>query len=103
MCPLPPKKPVGLPSRHKVTNWHTIRRSVSTLVKPVAVETLGAWGPDSLKFVKEIGKRIADNCGDQRSTSFLLQAISMAIQRGNVTSIRGSVPNTKNLHEIFYL
>ena len=41
--------------------------------------------------------------GDKRATSFLFQSISMAVQRGNVGSIRGSVPNAKILHELFYL
>lgn len=82
---------------------HYQELSLNYIIQPVAVETLGSWGPDSLSFVRQIGQRIADNIGDKRSTSYLLQAISMAIQRGNVTSIRGSVPNTKYLHELFYL
>ena len=73
------------------------------IVQPVATETLGPWGPQSLKFIKEIGKRIADNTGEKRSTCYLFQSLSMAAQRGNVTSFRGSVPNTKSLTEIFYL
>ena len=73
------------------------------IVQPVAMETLGSWGTESLKFIREVGQRIANNFNDKRATSFLLQAISVAVQRGNVTSIKGSVPNTKSLHEIFYL
>ena len=73
------------------------------IVMPIAVETLGSWGPSGIKFIKEIGSRIQLNTGDKRSTSFLFQAISMAIQRGNVASIRGSVPNFKTLHELYYL
>ena len=70
---------------------------------PVAVETLGSWGPAGLKFIKDIGTRIATATGEKRSKYFLFQAISMAIQRGNVASIRGSVPNSKTLHELYYL
>ena len=70
---------------------------------PVATETMGSWGPAGLSFVKEIGQRITDCTGDKRSTSFLFQSISMAIQRGNITSIRGTVPNTRTLDELFYL
>ena len=73
------------------------------IVKPVAVETLGSWGPLGLKFVKDIGQRIEDNSGEKRSRSFLFQAINMAVQRGNAASIRGSIPNAKSLSEIFYL
>ena len=72
-------------------------------VQPVAMETLGSWGPSGLKFIQDIGDRIAQHNGDKRSASFLFQAISMAVQRGNIASIRGSVPDTKTLSELYYL
>ena len=72
-------------------------------VMPVAVETMGYWGQMGLKFVKDLGSRIADVTGEARSTSFLFQSISMAIQRGNAISVSGTAPNTKSLHELFYL
>ena len=67
------------------------------------METMGSWGPSGLKFVTEVGQRIADHTGEKRSGSFLFQAISIATQRGNVASVRESLPNTKKLHEIYYL
>ena len=73
------------------------------IVQPVAAETLGAWAPSSLKFIEEVGSRIATATGEKRSTSYLFQALSMAIQRGNITSIRGSLPKSSTLNEIFYL
>ena len=73
------------------------------IVIPVATETLGSWGPAGLKLVKDIGQRIALNNGEKRSVSFLFQALGMAIQRGNVASVRGSVPNSKSLNELYYL
>ena len=82
---------------------HYLSLCTTYLVVPVAMETLGAWGPSGLKFIGEIGKRIADNTGEKRSSSYLFQSISMAVQRGNVASIRGSVPDTRTLSEIFYL
>ena len=56
-----------------------------------------------LKFIKEIGSRIADAKGDKRSTSFLFQSIGIAIQRGNAASIAGTVPSAKQLDELYYL
>ena len=70
---------------------------------PVANETLGAWGPSGLKFIKEIGSRIAAATGEKRSKLFLFQAISMAVQRGNVSSILGTAPNAEKMEEIYYL
>ena len=73
------------------------------IVMPVAVETMGPWGQIGLKFIKDLGSRIADVTGENRSTSFLFQSLSMAIQRGNAISVLGTTPNTKNLDELFYL
>ena len=70
---------------------------------PIAVETFGSWGQDSLKFIKEIGKRIQEVTGEKRSTSYLIQSISMSIQRGNAASILGTVGPTRKLDEIYDL
>ena len=73
------------------------------MVIPVATETMGSWGPMGLKLVREIGERIADLTGEPRATHFLFQAISMAIQRGNVASILGTTPSSRKMDEIFDL
>ena len=70
---------------------------------PVAMETLGSWGPSGKKFIEEIGDRIALATGEKRAKYFLFQAISMAAQRGNVSSILGTAPNSKKMDEIYYL
>ena len=72
-------------------------------VKPVANETLGAWAPIGLQFIKDIGSRICEVSGEKRSTFYLFQSLSMATQRGNVASILGTVPNMKKLDEIYSL
>ena len=68
---------------------------------PVAVETFGSWGQINLKFIKDLGTRIADRTGEKRSTAFLFQSISMAVQRGNAASVLGTLPSSKKLEEIF--
>ena len=40
--------------------------------------------------------------GEPRSKAFLVQRISIAVQRGNVASILGTLPQGKELEEIFY-
>ena len=50
---------------------------------PVGIETYGAYGPQGLKLVKQIGKKIQDATCEKLSTFYLLQRILMAIQRGN--------------------
>ena len=57
---------------------------------PVAIETTGVFGPRTLSFVKSQGKRLFQHSGDPKSTSSLFQHLSIAVQRGNAISIRGT-------------
>ena len=68
---------------------------------PVAMETAGVWDVDGLSFVKEIGRRLSVVSGEPRSTSFLLQRMSIAVQRGNVAAVLGTLPAGAELDEIF--
>ena len=68
---------------------------------PVAVETFGACGSQGLNLIKEIGKRISEVTGEKRSTFYLLQNISMAIQRGNTSCVIGTVTVSEGLDEVF--
>ena len=55
----------------------------------VAIETLGAIGPKSLVFLKELGWRARQQSGDERAASFLLQRLSVAVQQGTLCQFRG--------------
>lgn len=72
------------------------------LFHPVAVETFGVYGPESLLFVHEIGRRLSQATKDNRSTSFLMERITIAIQRGNAASVLGTIPPSHNLREIMH-
>ena len=54
-------------------------------------------------MIKTIGSKIQNLTGEKRSTFFLFQSISMAVQRGNAASILGTVKSSEKLDEIFYL
>ena len=58
---------------------------------PVAVETLGALGPEASSLLKEIARRISLARGEERAHEFLLQRVAVAIQRGNAASVLGSM------------
>ena len=75
----------------------------SHIFTPVSVETMGRWGPSALRLITELGSKIAGATGEPRSTSFLLQSIGMAVQRGNAISVLGTLPTTSNLDEVFYI
>ena len=51
---------------------------------------LGPIGPSTLPFLKELGRCISQTSRDPRSTQFLLQRLSIAVQRGNALAVLGS-------------
>ena len=53
------------------------------MFSPIAIETLGAIGPKSLALLKDLGRRIRSELGEPKSTEYLLQRLSVAVQRGN--------------------
>ena len=55
--------------------------------EPIAIEKAGVMGPSARVIVEEIGKRISEKSGEKRETWWLLQRLSIAVQRGNALSI----------------
>ena len=72
-------------------------------VVPIGIETLGSFGPHALDFIKDIGHRITESTGEKKSTSYLMQTIGMAIQRGNSSCILETVLDSKKLDGVYYL
>ena len=58
---------------------------------PVGVETSGVLGPQALSFFKDLGRHLKNVSGDPLSHTYLVQRISVAIQRGNAMAIMGSM------------
>jgi hypothetical protein len=59
---------------------------------PVGIETYGAYGPQAIKLIKQIGKKIQEATGEKQSTFYLMQSISIAIQKGNAVCVIGVAP-----------
>ena len=57
----------------------------------MSVETSGVLGPQTLSFVKELGKRLKNQTGEVKSACYLMQRLSMAVQRGNGISVLGGL------------
>ena len=72
---------------------------------PIAVETFGTWGSIGHKFITDIGRTIAEITKNPKSTSYIFQAISMAVQRANVLCVQGAYGESafEELDEIFYI
>ena len=49
-----------------------------------------------------MGKKICDLTGEKRSTSYLFQSISIAIQRGNAASVMGTIKSLGKA-EVFFI
>ena len=49
------------------------------------------FGPKTLAFVKELGRRVRRETGEEKATSHLFQCLSVAIQRGNAAATRAPV------------
>ena len=98
---LEPGKAAEARETHKLKKYEELKSNY--IVTPVAIETFGPWAPMGLKLMKEVGKKICDLTGEKRSTSYLFQSISIAIQRGNAASVMGTVYNDRKLEEIYNL
>jgi hypothetical protein len=73
------------------------------IFKGLAFETLGPWCKETIDFINVIGNRLIADSGDSKSKKFLFEKISLAIQRGNAASIRGTFSDSALLSEIFAL
>ena len=58
---------------------------------PVPIETLGAMGKRSLAFVRKLGHRVMQCTEEVKARTYLLQHLSVALQRGNAVSLMGSL------------
>jgi hypothetical protein len=60
----------------------------------IAIETHGPINSKALTFIQALGKRLSEASGDPRETAFLLQRLSVAIQRFNAVCFSGSFTNS---------
>ena len=73
-------------------NKNKIDKLASThIFYPFAIETAGAWHEMAIELTQEIGRRITAITEDTRETTFLLQRLSMDLQRGNAVSFHNTM------------
>ncbi|KAF2894756.1 hypothetical protein ILUMI_11417 [Ignelater luminosus] len=66
-------------------------------------KTLGLWSNSARSFVNKLGHRMMVATGDARSKQFVIERISLAIQRGNPASVMETFPPSAAMEEIFLL
>jgi len=59
--------------------------------------------PVHCALAKDIGRRLFLATGELRCTSFLVQRVSDAVQRGNAASVLATVPQSSKFHEIYLI
>ena len=66
---------------------------------PLCVKTLGALGSCAHSLVWRIGSRVMEQTGDNRTTQFLIQKISINVQCGNAASVMATIPSSQDWEE----
>jgi hypothetical protein len=77
--------------------------SSNYIFKGLAFETVGPWCNETIGFINVIEDRLIAESGDSKFKKFRFERISLAIQRGNTVSIRGTFPHSALLSKIFAL
>ena len=56
--------------------------------QPVAVETLGGFGPSTLTFLRKLGSMLSEASGDAREKAASYIRLAIQIQIGNAACVR---------------
>ena len=59
-------------------------------------------GAEAYTIIKEIGRKLAVQTGEQLSC-FLVQKISIELQRGNASSVLATLPFSRGSDEVFFI
>ena len=62
---------------------------------PIAIESSGVFGTETLKFLKDLGHHLKLASGESSAYPFLLQRLSGAVQCGNAASVMGSLAQSR--------
>jgi hypothetical protein len=74
------------------------------IILPFAVETLGPWCAEAIKFIDVLGNLIQERTGESKAKVYLKQRIGITIQRSNAASVMGTFgEDFKGLDEVYYI
>ena len=83
--------------RHKYSTVNDI----AYIFQPIAIETLGAFGEAAMDFISDLGRKLKTVSQDTRAQMFLLQRLSVAMQRGNAACVLGTLADNDITAEFF--
>ena len=90
-------------AKEKRTFYKELLEHCDHIFVAFAIETFGPICAEGKKFIVDIGKKIEEISGEKRSTQFLFQRISIALQNYNAGCVMGTIPESESLDEIFLL
>jgi len=61
---------------------------------PIAIESLGACGPLTLRFFGDLGNHLKLATREENSFRYLLQRLSVAVQRGSAALVLGTTTHS---------
>ena len=70
----------------KIAKYSSLNSTLYSFM-PVAIESLGTFGVRTLKFIRDLWRRIALQSGDSLAAPYFIQRLAVAVQRGNAASI----------------
>ena len=76
--------------------------SSTHLFTPIAIESSSVFGTEAISFVRELGLRLKNVTGETASHHYLIQKLSVAVQRGTAAAILGSMGGLATLEENFF-
>ena len=76
--------------------------SSTHLFTPIAIESSGVFGTEAISFVRELGLRLKNVTGEPASRHYLIQKLSVAVQRGNAAAILSSMGGLAALEGNFF-
>ena len=93
-CPLPPTKCHQRDRDSGSPGWVEQAEKYAALNQchnftPVAIETAGPLGPESFMFLRELDCHL--KAGSQVVLLYLQQCLSVTVQQGNATAVRGTM------------
>ena len=67
----------------------------------VAIETAGPFGPENFAFLRELRCRLKQVTGEAKSSSYLRQHLSVAVQWGNAAAVMRTMGGTTSPFDFF--
>ena len=72
----------------------------SFIFQPISLETLGTLGKRTEEFLRELGARVVAETAQPRAGEYLLQRLSIDVQRGNAVAVTLTIPHGAGLPEM---